>query len=64
MLKPELQAVVDQLCEDGCKAVSQYITEIQSGEYPAQMRALNRQECETVLAELESIMAVYDRDGS
>ena len=60
MLKPELQAIVDQLCENGCKAVAQYISEIQSGEYPTQMHALNRQECEMVLAELKSIMAVYD----
>jgi hypothetical protein len=61
MLRPELQAVVDQLCEDGCKAVSHYISEIESGQFPSQMRSLSHQECETVLAELKSIMAVYDR---
>lgn len=61
MLKPELQTVVEQLCEDGCVAVNQYISEIQSGKYPAAMRQLDRQECETVLTELKSIMAVYER---
>lgn len=61
MLKQELQTIVDQLCEDGCKAVNRYINEIESGEYPEQMRALNRREREEVLAELHSIMAVYDR---
>jgi hypothetical protein len=63
MLKPELQTVVEQLCEDGCKAVSQYISEIETGMYPSQMRKLNSQECKTVLAELKSIMAVYHRCG-
>ena len=61
MLKPELQSVVDQLCEDGCKRVSKYIREIQAGDYPRQMRKFNRQECDEVMAELKSIMAVYDR---
>ena len=61
MLKPELQTVVEHLCEDGCKAVNQYINKIQAGDYPAPMRQLDSQECEAVLAELKSIMAVYDR---
>ena len=61
MLKPELQSVVEQLCKDGCKRVSSYIREIQAGECPRQMRKLNRQECDEVMAELKSIMAVYDR---
>jgi hypothetical protein len=61
MLKPELQSVVDQLCEDGCRQVTRYIREIQSGDYPKQMRKLNQQECNEVMAELQAIMSVYDR---
>jgi hypothetical protein len=61
MLKPALQSVVEQLCEDGCKRVSRYIREIAAGDYPRQMRKLNPQECDEVMAELKSIMAVYDR---
>lgn len=61
MLKPELQTVVDQLCEDGCKRVSRYIREIQAGDYPNQMQKLNRQERDEIMTELQAIMAVYDR---
>ena len=63
MLKPELQTIVDHLCADGCKAVNQYISAMQAGDFPATMRALNHQERDLVLAELKSIMAVYDRCG-
>ena len=61
MLKPELQSIVEQLCEDGCKKVSRYINEIQAGDYPSQMRNLEHQECDAILTELKAIMAVYDR---
>jgi hypothetical protein len=61
MLKPELQAIVDQLCEDGCKAVGHYIDEIESGSDPMPMKQLQPTDREQVLAELKSIMAVYDR---
>jgi len=61
MLKPELQTVVEKLCEDGCKAVNQYINAIQSGDYPAPLRKLDHRDCDAILAELKSIMAVYDR---
>lgn len=61
MLKPELQSVVERLCEDGCTAVNQYIVEIQAGRQPVSMQHLNHQECKAVLAELKSIMAVYER---
>lgn len=60
MLKPELQTIVDRLCEDGCKSVNKYIQEIQSGNYPATMQRLNHNDCEDVLLELKSIMAVYE----
>ncbi len=61
MLKPELQTVVEKLCEDGCKAVNQYIDAIQAGDYPAALRKLDHQDCDAILAELKSIMAVYER---
>jgi hypothetical protein len=64
MLKPELQTIVDRLCEDGCTAVNQYILEIQSGHCPTSMQQLNRNDCETVLVELQSIMAVYEHKGA
>jgi len=60
-IDPELQQIIDALCNDGCKAVSRYIVEIERGDYPASMQLLTDAEKEIVLAELKSIMAVYDR---
>lgn len=61
MLKPELQTVVERLCEDGCRAVSRYILEIETGQMPDSMQGLNLSDRETILAELKSIMAVYEQ---
>jgi len=62
MLKPELQTVVEHLCKDGCNAVNSYISAIQSGDYPELVRGLDHQDRDAVLAELKSIMAIYDRN--
>ena len=32
MLEPALQAIIEDLCHDGCKAVSHYIKDIESGD--------------------------------
>ena len=64
MLKADLQAIIDDLCNDGCKAVSQYIKEIESGRIPQQMTHLQNAEQTKILMELKSIMAVYDRCDS
>jgi len=61
VIGPELQQVIDTLCNDGCKAVSSYIQAMEAGEYPACMQSLNGAEKQKILAELKSIMAVYDR---
>ncbi|MEJ2361012.1 MAG: hypothetical protein P8Z75_06240 [Gammaproteobacteria bacterium] len=61
MLNAELQSVVERLCEDGCSAVTQYISDIEAGHYPAQMQHLDHRACDAVLDELKSIMAVYAR---
>ena len=64
MLQADLQAIIDELCHDGCKAVTQYIKEIESGSIPKQMTHLATDEQTKILMELKSIMAVYDRCNS
>ena len=64
MLQADLQVIIDELCNDGCKAVSQYIKEIESGSLPRQMTHLASAEQRQILLELKSIMAVYDRCDS
>ena len=64
MLEPALQKIIEDLCNDGCKAVSQYIREIEAGNVPKQMAHLHSAEQHQILLELKSIMAVYDRCGT
>jgi hypothetical protein len=59
-----LQRIIDTLCNDGCKAVSGYINEMEAGHYPELMQSLSNSQKQTILAELKSIMAVYDRCGN
>lgn len=61
MLNAELQSVVERLCEDGCRAVSQYISDIEAGHHPEPMQHMNQEDTHAVLDELKSIMAVYER---
>ncbi|VAW91068.1 hypothetical protein MNBD_GAMMA21-2096 [hydrothermal vent metagenome] len=61
MLEPELQSIVEQLCSDGCLQVNVYIQEIEAKDLPEVMLVLSEQQQNRVLAELKSIMAVYDQ---
>lgn len=61
MLDPVLQAIIEELCHDGCKAVNYYIRDIESGSMPEQMAHLQDADQAKILLELKSIMAVYDR---
>jgi len=64
MLEPALQKIIEDLCNDGCKAVNHYIRQIEAGDIPKQMAHLRSTEQHRILLELKSIMAVYDRCGS
>lgn len=56
--------VVEQLCEQGCRVVYQRIEQLRAGVLVAEARGLTFRQRERVLAELESIMAVYAENGS
>lgn len=61
MLEDTLQQVVEQLCNQGCQQVNRYISNIEAGNYPANMQELSQTQRSLVLEELRSIMAVYER---
>ena len=63
MLEPALQSIVEQLCDHGCRQVSNYISQIESGKLPREMLQLSENDQQKVLGELKSIMSVYDRCG-
>lgn len=51
---------VEQLCQDGCGKVREYIRALQSGEQLPQLAHLERVELDAILKELISIMAAYE----
>jgi len=59
-----VETVIEQVCARGCKAVYQVIAGLQARRIPDEMTELSSIECERVLMELESIMAVYAENGS
>jgi len=61
MLEPKLQSIVEQLCSEGCQQVNVFIQEIEAQQLPESMIELSEQHQSLVLAELKSIMAVYDQ---
>jgi hypothetical protein len=64
MLKPALQSIVEELCDQGCRQVGTYINQIEAGKLPREMQRLSEKDQKIVLKELKSIMSVYDRcDG-
>lgn len=52
---------VETLCTEGCNDVRSAIKRIEAGQPVPQLEGLSESECAAVLAELKSIMAVYDR---
>lgn len=63
-IAPLVQDAIDSLCNEGCKAVSQYIIDLESGKYSAAVRKLSNAEIRIVIKELKEVMAVYNRsDG-
>jgi len=61
MLNTRLQTIVDRLCADGCQAVTQYIADIEAGRLPPALQNLEPEEQQAVLAEIKSVMAVYEQ---
>jgi hypothetical protein len=61
MLKPALQSIVEELCNHGCRQVTTYINQIETGDMPSPMSKLSDKDKAKVLQELKSIMAVYNR---
>lgn len=53
--------VIEALCQEGCQAVHLYIEQLQNNTPLDLLDGLTDLEKQTVLIELQSIMAVYDR---
>ncbi|MDH5180437.1 MAG: hypothetical protein OEZ39_19675 [Gammaproteobacteria bacterium] len=56
-----VDSAVESLCNEGCKAVHGYIEQLEQNHPIALLNGLTDREKQQVLAELRSIMAVYDR---
>lgn len=53
--------VVESLCQEGCEAVHLYIEQLGNNTPHELLDGLSDLEKQTILLELQSIMAVYDR---
>ena len=64
MNQSKIAHCIEVLCQRGCKEVSRVILALERGEAMAEVRELNEDECQAVLHELKSIMAVYREGGT
>ncbi len=55
----KLDQRVELLCQDGCRAVRDYIEALQAGQLLPQFADLDMHERELLLRELQAIMSVY-----
>jgi len=56
---PTVERIVEILCNEGCEAVNQYITGIETGNCPTCMHSMTPAQQQLVLSELKKIMTVY-----
>lgn len=61
---PDVDALVEAICAQGCKVVYQVIASLQAGEELLETAHLDTPAVTALLTELESIMAVYAENGS
>ena len=53
---------IEEICAHGCIRVNELILELENGQDIEYTQELSDEETLTVLTELKSIMAVYDKD--
>ena len=58
-LASHLDAIIENVCGEGCQQVRQFINRLRQGHVDDKVKSLKPQERDLVLEELESIMAVY-----
>jgi hypothetical protein len=56
---PDVESAMDSICALGCEIVDAYISALTRGEARPEYRALDRAQRASLLAELQSVMAVY-----
>ena len=61
-LKPDVEQVIDVICAMGCDAVTAYINSLKRGESRPEYRMLSEAGRDSLLRELQSIMAVYEQE--
>ena len=59
-----LDPLIEAICAQGCKTVYQVMARLQAGQTVPELAHLLQHECNRVLTELDSIMAVYAENGS
>ena len=63
MNQKKVAKAIEEICAQGCIRVNEIIIELENGQGIEYTRELTEEETFSLLAELKSIMAVYDKDG-
>ena len=62
MNSDKITQAIEHICAEGCTSVNNIIITLEKGEPNKHTEQLDEQEVQTVLLELKTIMAVYERD--
>ena len=58
----KLQQLIEQLCSTGCERVNEIIEILENQGSTNETNQISKQECDVVLLELKTIMAVYEEN--
>lgn len=64
MISRRLNAVVEDICQQGCGYVNGILADAEKRRDCEPLRELDPSERKTVLTELEAVMSVYNKTGS
>ena len=57
----KLQAIIEQICSTGCEQVNEIIETLERDESIEETKLLSAEECDIILHDLKSIMAIYEQ---
>lgn len=64
MKNSQVDSVLDSICGRGCSYVNKVLNDKQVQQGCSELLQLNRSDQNAVIAELKSVMSVYDQTGS
>jgi len=60
--KEQIQLIIEQICVSGCERVNEVIEILEHNENIEETKLLSSKECDIILHDLKSIMAIYEQE--